>query len=330
MRRRVVTGTIPSGSSSEGKPSESKSGTAASSGSRNSPSTSTPFCCTGPPRQTCSTSATSGSSCGTTSATAAGEGRFRTSPAAPSSVCSVTRTTVRRKFGSMSDGEASSSWPRSESMAPFSLAVRLLRSARRQGDEQAAVIVVGGKEVRAHRFRLPTPRPELDLLPETADAPFERQLRRVSLLLEAREPERLDDVAAEQVDLRPPRQLEHTPARGEDPPLLIAHHEARARRRVVIVQQLEQEAEAAVVAGDGLVVQPLLAVDVDRPLFAVRADEVRHGLRLATHRLRTSRCAGTTRAGRPSWRRSRPTRSRSPSASAARGCRRSSDRRGRR
>src|SRR5262249_61152461 len=51
--------------------------------------------------------------------------------------------------------------------------------------------------------------------------------------------------------------------------------------RVVVVHQLEEEAEPAVVAGDGLVVEALLAVDVDRALLAVRADEVRHSVRLA-------------------------------------------------
>ena len=37
---------------------------------------------------------------------AASEGRFSTRPAAPCSPCSVTSTTVRRKFGSSSDGDA--------------------------------------------------------------------------------------------------------------------------------------------------------------------------------------------------------------------------------
>src|ERR1700760_255485 len=121
MRRLVVSGSTSSGSSSEGKPSAPKSGTAASSGSRNSPSTSTASGCTGPPTQTESPSSTTGSSCGTAAATSTGEGRLSTSPAAPSSVCSGTSTTARRKFGSSSDGEATSRCPRSESMRSLCL-----------------------------------------------------------------------------------------------------------------------------------------------------------------------------------------------------------------
>jgi hypothetical protein len=35
-----------------------------------------------------------------------------------------------------------------------------------------------------------------------------------------------------------------------------------------------------VVAGDGFVEEPFLAIDVDRPLLAVRADEIGHEVRL--------------------------------------------------
>src|SRR5438105_391136 len=69
---------------------------------------------------------------------------------------------------------------------------------------------------------------------------------------------------------------------GEDARLLVAHDEPGAGRRVVVVEELEEEAEAAVMAGDGLVVEPLLAVAVDRSLLAVRADEVGHRIK-ASH-----------------------------------------------
>src|SRR5204863_6999984 len=98
-----------------------KSGTAASSGSRNSPSTSTASGCTGPPTQTGSPSSTTGSSWGTAPATSTGEGRVRTSPAAPSSLCSVTSTTARRKFGSSTAGEEMRRCPRSDSTAELCL-----------------------------------------------------------------------------------------------------------------------------------------------------------------------------------------------------------------
>src|SRR5262245_15140307 len=52
---------------------------------------------------------------GTVSATDSGDGRERTSPMAPSSSWWVISTTVRRKFGSIRDGDETSSLPASES-----------------------------------------------------------------------------------------------------------------------------------------------------------------------------------------------------------------------
>ena len=94
--------------------------------------------------------------------------------------------------------------------------------------------------------------------------------------VEPGEAEAGDDVGADEIRLRPARELEDAAADGEDPALLVADDEAGGRRRVVVVLQLEQEAEAALVACDGLVVEALLAVDVDRALLAVRADEEGH------------------------------------------------------
>ena len=51
---------------------------------------------------------------GTASPTVVSAARLRTSPIAPSSPCSVMKTTVRRKFGSRIVGEAISSWPLSD------------------------------------------------------------------------------------------------------------------------------------------------------------------------------------------------------------------------
>src|SRR5919206_1443035 len=132
-----------------------------------------------------SPSSTSDSSWGTTSETSASVGRLRTSPAAPSSLCSVTSTTVRRKFGSRRPGDATRSCP-----------VRL--GTRRQRDEEAAVVVVRGKEVADHRLRVAGTGPELELLAEAADAPLERELRGVAIGLEAVQPQALDDVRAHQ------------------------------------------------------------------------------------------------------------------------------------
>ena len=87
-------------------PTSSNAISAASVGSSNSPGTITAEGWTGPPMNSCSASSTSSSSCGTASPTVVSDGRLRTSPSAPSSVCSITSTTVRQKFGSSSDGPA--------------------------------------------------------------------------------------------------------------------------------------------------------------------------------------------------------------------------------
>ena len=69
-------------------------------------------------RTRCRSRPRSSSRSGTASATAAADGRFSTSPIAPSSVCSVMNTTARSKFGSLSSGPARRSLPRSESITP--------------------------------------------------------------------------------------------------------------------------------------------------------------------------------------------------------------------
>src|SRR5919201_1110543 len=55
-------------------------------------------------------------SCGTASSTVASDGRFSTTPTAPSSECAVTSTTVRWKFGSSNAGDAISRCPWSDSI----------------------------------------------------------------------------------------------------------------------------------------------------------------------------------------------------------------------
>src|SRR5580765_6891558 len=66
---------------------------------------------------------------GTASATSSSDGRDSTRPTAPSSSWWVIRTTVRRKFGSTSDGDEISSRPTSHSTAQAS------HSARAQGGD---------------------------------------------------------------------------------------------------------------------------------------------------------------------------------------------------
>ena len=148
--------------------------------------------------------------------------------------------------------------------------------ARRQRDEQAAVVVVGREDVRGDGLDLACARAELDLLAEPPHAPFERERDRALALLEAGEAERVDHVLAHQIAFAVARQLEDAAAGGEDARSAVAGDEPGVRRRVVVVEQLEEEAETAALTGDGLVQQALAAVVVERAVLAVRADEERH------------------------------------------------------
>src|SRR5436305_1754147 len=71
------------------------------------------------------------------------------------------------------------------------------RTARAERNEQAAVFVVRGEEIRSDRLRLAGTRPEVDLLSETPDAPLERQRCGVPVGAEAVQPQPLDEVTAE-------------------------------------------------------------------------------------------------------------------------------------
>src|SRR5438105_419624 len=154
-------------------------------------------------------------------------------------------------------------------------------AARCERDEKPAVLVIGGEEIGRHQFLLAGARPHLELLPEPANTPFERDLRRVLLGLEAAEPEPVDDVRPEQLLLSVADELEDTAAGGEDPSFLVADDEAGVRRGVVVVHQLEEEAESAALAGDRDVVELLQPVVVDGALLAVGADEEGHELKVA-------------------------------------------------
>src|SRR5581483_835747 len=114
---------------------------------------------------------------------------------------------------------------------------------RRQGDEQAAVVVERGEEVPDDALHLAASGAELELLVEPAHSPLERELDGVLLLLEALEPEGGDHLGTHHVLLVPAAQLEDAAAEREDPALLVARDEARGRRGVIVVHQLEEEAE---------------------------------------------------------------------------------------
>src|SRR4051794_27803759 len=169
-------------------------------------------------------------------------------------------------------------WRRVAGGSSFATRRRSTSRSRCERDEQPAVVVVRREEVPGHPLRLAPVRPQLEPLTHATDAPFECERRRVPIRREPAQAEALDDVAAEQILLREARELEHAATGRDDPSLLVADHEAGARRRVVVVHQLEEEAEATPLARDGHVVDLLQPVVVDRPLLAVRADEVRHAL----------------------------------------------------
>ena len=90
------------------------------------------------------------------------------------------------------------------------------------------------------------------------------------------ERERLDDLAADEVGVAVPGQLEDAAPGGEDARVAVADDEAGLGRRVVVLEQLVEEPERAAPALDGLRREPVVPVEVDRALLAVGADEERH------------------------------------------------------
>ena len=90
--------------------------------------------------------------------------------------------------------------------------------------------------------------------------------------------ERLAQVLAEQLALLEAGQLEDALADGQDARVAIAGQHARVRAGVEVVEQLEDEAEAAARAADGLMREAVTAVGVHRAQAAIGADEVRHRL----------------------------------------------------
>src|SRR5439155_6407061 len=107
------------------KPIESNTSRSAASGFSNSASRTADSGWTGPPTNRSSSPPANSAKGGTTSLTVAGVGRLRTTPSAPSSLCSPISRMVRRKFGSNRLGPAMRSFPRrlSASMLQSSTAV---------------------------------------------------------------------------------------------------------------------------------------------------------------------------------------------------------------
>src|SRR5271154_2933463 len=118
-----------------------------SDGSRNSARNTIEVGWTGPPTYTSSSPSTARSSCGTASPTVTSEGRVRTTPIAPSSLCTPINPPVRLKLGSYSAGEASRSWPASEtSITPCS------SSDDDQDDQKQAADGREHRDQREHSF----------------------------------------------------------------------------------------------------------------------------------------------------------------------------------
>src|SRR5215471_14413871 len=115
------------------KPTWPKIGATLSATSPNSASTMNACGCTGPPTKTGPSAPGRPSSSGTASTAGMSEGRLSTSPIAPSSSWCAIRTTVLRKFGSISDGDESSRCPRSDSTStevpPVAVRKRLQHAA---------------------------------------------------------------------------------------------------------------------------------------------------------------------------------------------------------
>ena len=122
--------------------------------------------------------------------------------------------------------------------------------ARRERDEQPAVLVVGGEEVGGHRLLDARARPQTSAVsPEPADAPLvatvpgSRPARSPPGRTRPSRPCPISSRSSKPVSSKTPRPVASTRA------FLVADDEPGRLRRVVVLEQLEEEAEAAVVAG---------------------------------------------------------------------------------
>ena len=175
-----------------------------------------------------------------------------------------------RRTASCSPSPARSGSPRSvgrDCLAGRSLDERGVSASSRPPSSSYA-----GKKSTTTRFSMPGAGADLELLAQLPHAPLADDLDRRRV----RERERLDDLAADEVGVAVARQLEDAASRGEHPRVAVAHDEARLGRRVVVLEQLVEEPERAAPALDGLRRESVVAVEVDRALLAVRADEERH------------------------------------------------------
>ena len=151
----------------------------------------------------------------------------------------------------------------------------LLCPLRGQCHQEAAVVVVGREEVGVHRLRAAGARLELERLVQPPHAPLERELRRDSSpprSRRARDPRRRRRRSGRPRSSRSARRR-----RGRPRGCVLPGRRRRSPRRGPGSSRPSARRGTRSRSGgrDGLVVEPFLAVDVDRPLLAVRADEVR-------------------------------------------------------
>jgi hypothetical protein len=152
----------------------------------------------------------------------------------------------------------------------------------REGDEEAAVLVVGGEEVHRHASGRPRPRAQRQRLVELAYAPLACDTGWI-LAVRRREAETFPQRLSEQFPLAVTGQLQHATPHGNDALVVVADDEPCRRSGVVVLEQLEQEPEAAVRATDRLMGHAVAAVVVDDAFLAVGADEKRHEVSVAWH-----------------------------------------------
>ena len=157
------------------------------------------------------------------------------------------------------------------------LRLREVIGAQRGGEheQQAAVVVVGGEDVRLRRFR-PVPfRVHDHRLVQHPNAPLQSSADVIVAGLEL-EPEHLVHGTADHVQVAEPGELAGAAAGADQATLLIAQEEGGVRRRVIVVEQLEEEAEPAFLAAASAAREARCPVGRDAAIAAARADEVRH------------------------------------------------------
>ena len=145
----------------------------------------------------------------------------------------------------------------------------------REHEQQPAVIVVGGEDVRLRRLGPVALRVHGDRLVQHPNAPLQGRADVVVAVLEL-QPEHLVHGPPDHVQVAQAGELPGAPAGADQLGVLVAQEEGGIGGRVVVVQQLEQEAEPTLLAPPRAALEAGGAFGGGAAVAAARADEVGH------------------------------------------------------